>query len=61
MEQLVEFNGVKILLTTGESLHEVQNFLDEDPDIILSVYPGRLRILKPYWLSTAGLLAFVRR
>lgn len=45
MEQFISFNGVQILLTTGESLHKVQSIADE-ADVILSVYPGRVRILK---------------
>lgn len=45
MEQIFEFNGVKILLTTGERLSEVQNFADY-ADVIISVYQDRLQILK---------------
>lgn len=44
MEQLIDFNGVKVLLTTGQSLHEVQNMLDE-ADVVISVYPGDIRML----------------
>lgn len=46
MEQLIEFNGVKILLTTGQSLHEVQNLFNGEADLILSVYPEDLRVLR---------------
>jgi hypothetical protein len=42
---LILFNGVKILLTTGQSLSEVQNFLDQ-ADVVISVYPGDVRILR---------------
>ncbi len=45
MEQFIIFNGVKVLLTTGETLSEVQN-LSEEADVIISVYPGRVQILK---------------
>lgn len=45
MEQLIEFNGVKVLLTTGQKLSEVQNFLDV-ADAVISVYPSEVRILK---------------
>lgn len=44
MEQLIEFNGVKVLLTTGQSLNEVQNMASE-ADVIISVYPGNVRVL----------------
>lgn len=46
MEQLIVFNGVKILLTTGQTLSEIQNFLEFKPDIIISVYPGDVRVLE---------------
>ena len=46
MEQRIKFNGVKILLTTGRSQHEIQNFVDEEFDLILSVYPGDIRVLE---------------
>ena len=45
-EALLTFNGVKILLTTGQRMSEVQNFLGERPDIVISVYPGDVRILQ---------------
>lgn len=44
MEQLVIFNGVKVLLTTGQCFSEVQNFLDQ-ADVVISVYPGQIAIL----------------
>ena len=44
MEQLIEFNGVKILLTTGQTAWEVQNWFDQ-ADVVLSVYPDEVRIL----------------
>lgn len=44
MEQLIDFNGVKLVLTTGEHMDEVQNFLDEG-DYFISVYPGRLKLI----------------
>jgi len=44
VEQLIEFNGVKVLLTTGQSLNEVQNMASE-ADVIISVYPGNVRVL----------------
>jgi hypothetical protein len=39
MEQLIEFNGVRLVLTTDQSTREVQNFLDEG-EVFISVYPG---------------------
>ena len=49
MEQLIEFNGVKILLTTGQSEREVQNWWDI-ADVVISVYPDDcaafIRVLK---------------
>lgn len=45
METLLEFNGVKILLTTGSDLSEVQSFL-EQADVVISVYPDSVKILK---------------
>lgn len=45
MEQLIEFNGVKILMTTGEQRSEVQNWFDE-ADIVIAVYPDRVRVIK---------------
>jgi hypothetical protein len=44
MEQLIEFNGVRVVLTTGQSMREVQNFVD-DGDVFISVYQGATRIL----------------
>lgn len=46
MEQWITFNDVLILLTTGESLHEVQNWPDREPEVIISVCRGHLRVLK---------------
>lgn len=40
METLLVFNGVRVLLTTGETLHEVQNCLYE-ADVVISIYPDR--------------------
>ena len=48
MEKLLIFNGLKILLTTGQCLSEVQSYLDHDPDIILSIYRGDVRIIKGF-------------
>lgn len=45
MEQLITFNGVRILLTTGKTLSEVQNFIGE-ADVILSVYPDCVQVLE---------------
>lgn len=45
MEQFIEFNGVKILLTTGQDLSEVQSFL-ADADVVISVYPKSVKVLK---------------
>ena len=45
MEQLIDFNGVKVLLTTGQSLSEVQNHLEE-ADLVISVYSHEVRILR---------------
>ena len=45
MDQLVEFNGVKVLLTTGQTLNEVQSFLDE-ADVVISVYSHELRVIR---------------
>lgn len=44
MEQLIEFNGVTICLTTGSDMNQVQHWLEAD--VILSVYPGEVQILK---------------
>lgn len=44
MEQLIEFNGVRVLLTTGETIAEVQNFIDQ-ADVIISVYPQHTRVI----------------
>lgn len=46
MEQLIVFNGVKILLTTGQNLYEIQNFTEENLDVILSVNPEYFKVLK---------------
>lgn len=46
MEQLIEFNGVKVLLTTGQTLQEVQSFLGQ-ADVIFSVYPNHVVQLFP--------------
>lgn len=45
MEELIEFNGVRVVLTTGQRLSEVQNFLAV-ADVVISVYPGKVCILK---------------
>lgn len=45
MEQLILFNGVKILLTTGQSEAEVQSHWDK-ANVVISVYQDDLRILK---------------
>jgi hypothetical protein len=45
MEQLIDFNGVKVLLTTGQTQWEVQNFWDE-ADVVFSVYPHAVQCLK---------------
>lgn len=39
MEQLIEFNGVRVLLTTAEYLREVQSFLDQ-ADLVIAVLPA---------------------
>jgi hypothetical protein len=44
MEQLIEFNGVRVVLTTASAMREVQNYLDEG-DVFISVYQGATRIL----------------
>lgn len=51
MEQLILFNGVKVLLTTGQQLSEVQNFL-EMADVVISVYPDNVKILRGSWRQT---------
>ena len=44
-----------VLLTTGSRLHEVQNYVDR-ADVIISVYPGEVRILRAQGQDlTAGL------
>lgn len=45
MEQLIVFNGVRVVLTTGQSLSEVQSFLD-GADVVISVYPRWVRVLR---------------
>lgn len=45
MEQSITFNGVRILLTTGKSISEIQNFIGE-ADVILSVYPDCVQVLE---------------
>jgi hypothetical protein len=45
MEQYIEFNGVRVVLTTGQTLDEVQSFTDV-ADVIISVYPGDTRVLR---------------
>lgn len=45
MEQFILFNGVRILLTTGKRLSEVQNFVNQ-ADVILSVYPDEVMVLE---------------
>lgn len=45
MEQLILFNGVRILLTTGQTVQEVQNYVDQ-ADVILSVYPDKVMVLE---------------
>ncbi len=37
------FNGVRVLLTTGEREHEVQNLYDQ-ADVVISVYPPPIGI-----------------
>ena len=44
MEQLILFNNVRVVLTTAQSMREVQNFLDEG-DVFITVYQGATRIL----------------
>lgn len=44
MEQLVVFNGVRVLLTTGRSMREVQSFADQ-ADVVLSIYPEKLPLV----------------
>jgi hypothetical protein len=46
METWFTFNGVGILLTTGRHLHEIQNWPAWEPDVILSVYEGEVRVLR---------------
>src|SRR5690348_6525744 len=43
--QVVEFNGGKVLLTTGQNVQEVQDFLDEEPDVVLSACSDEIRVL----------------
>lgn len=45
MEQLINFNGVKVLLTTGETSSEVQSYFKE-ADLIVAVHPLRIDVLK---------------
>ncbi len=45
MERWLEFNGVKVLLTTGEHESEVQSFFEE-AYVVISVYPDRVKVLK---------------
>jgi hypothetical protein len=52
VEQLIDFNGVKVLLTTGQRLSEVQNYLAE-ADVVFSVYARNIRVLySKYPLAT---------
>src|SRR3954467_11337837 len=44
-DRLIEFNGVKILLTTGHRLSQVQGHLAE-AEVVVSVYAGDIRVLK---------------
>ena len=44
MEQLILFNGVRVVLTTGQAMREVQNFVDEG-DVFISVHQGDVRVL----------------
>jgi hypothetical protein len=44
-EARILFNGVVVVLTTGEQMSEVQNYVDE-ADVIISVYPHGTKILK---------------
>lgn len=37
-DELIHFNGVKVLLTTGREPREVQNYFDE-ADLVISIYP----------------------
>lgn len=47
MEQLMSFNGVKVLFTTGQSLREIQaGDWIEQADLILSIYKDEVRVLK---------------
>lgn len=45
MEQKILFNGVVVVLTTGSTLDEVQNFFDE-AEVIVSVYADEVKILR---------------
>lgn len=53
MEQLIEFNGLRVLLTTGQTLSEVQNF-EHVADLIISVYPHAVSILRSPVKVSAG-------
>lgn len=45
METLIEFNDVKVILTTGQTMQEVQSFTGVG-DVFISVYPnGETRVL----------------
>jgi hypothetical protein len=49
MEYLVTFNQIKVLLTTGQNLSEVQSMIQQ-ADVIISVYKpedGGVKVLKP--------------
>jgi hypothetical protein len=44
MEQLIVFNGVRVVLTMARGMHEVQNFLDVG-EVFISVYRGYTRVI----------------
>lgn len=47
MDQVMTFNGVTIVFTTGQSMSEVQALKwGQSADIVLSIYPGDIRVLK---------------
>jgi hypothetical protein len=45
MEQWFVFNGVRILLTTGAALHEIQSWPPWQPEVILSICRDQVRVL----------------
>ncbi len=54
METPLNFNGVYVLLTTGQNLDEIQG-LTHMADVILSVYPDhQIRVLWDRWGPLVG-------